>query len=417
MVSFRLMEALRRQGVDARMLVCEKLTDSPYVSEVASNIDIKKSFILERLKIFVANGFNKKTLFKIDTGQNGLPLWNHPEVREADAILLNWVNQGMLSLDGLEKILQLNKPVIWTMHDMWCMTGICHHAGTCVHFHNHCGNCPLLESKSSPKDLSYKVWEKKHEIYIQKDLTKKLVFVSVSNWLKNKSAESSLLKDKRVEVIPNAFPLDEEENESGIKREVYTHSRRPIRILFGAARLDDPIKGLDTLREATGILKERYIGENEDIELALFGNIKNPEAFEGFKLPLVKLGVLIGEKAVRQAYENSDILVSASSYETLPGTLVEAQAYGCIPVSFNQGGQADIISNSDTGIITEYSESLEMRAHNLAKGIQQAIEIVKNSQKHKEFQRSMRRNVIEKFSYNEVARKYISLIQSLEVKE
>ena len=51
-VSRRLMEALREEGVDARMLVVEKLTDSPYVEVAASKRDIKRPFLAERLKIF-----------------------------------------------------------------------------------------------------------------------------------------------------------------------------------------------------------------------------------------------------------------------------------------------------------------------------------------------------------------------------
>ncbi len=36
-VSFRLMNALRTAGVDARMLVAEKLTDSPFVEAAGKN--------------------------------------------------------------------------------------------------------------------------------------------------------------------------------------------------------------------------------------------------------------------------------------------------------------------------------------------------------------------------------------------
>ena len=103
-VSFRLMEALRRAGADARMVVAEKLTDSPFVSVAASEWQIKIPFLSERLKIFIENRFNRSTLFKIDTASDGLDLMKNPVVREADVVMLNWVNQGMLSLKGIERI-------------------------------------------------------------------------------------------------------------------------------------------------------------------------------------------------------------------------------------------------------------------------------------------------------------------------
>lgn len=426
-VSMRLLEALRKEGVDARMLVIEKLTDSPFVeklndwpkgkSKVLRNWQIKKKFLLERLKIFIANGFNRSTLFKIDTGADGLPLRRHPLVKEADAILINWVNQGMLSLEGYRKILETGKPVVWTMHDMWEMTGICHHAGRCRHYFQECGECVLLGKKSGKNDLSHKIWRKKSKIYKDEGLMKRTAFVAVSSWLKEKSKESSLLCNQRVEVIPNAFPIekkisgkdeDPSDLDENLKREI-----KKIRLLFVAARLDDPIKGLDTLKETSVKLSEKYPEAAGNIEIAMLGAIKDESVLEGFGCPVVRLGMLRGEKAIRETYENADIVVSASSYETLPGTMVEAQAYGCIPVSFNQGGQKDIIETGETGFIAEYSEDLAERSDNLSRAILRAIEVVKNPERRLEMQERMKQNVENKFSYQRIACEYIKLIKSL----
>lgn len=405
-VSRRLMEALREEGVDARMLVCEKLTDSPFVEPAASPKKIRRKFLKERLKIFLISGFNRKNLFKIDTGEEGLKLWKHPMVTEADAILVNWVNQGMLSLKGVRKILKLRKPVIWTMHDMWCMTGICHHAGKCRHFEQQCGDCPLLGWKASVKDFSFKTWKRKNKIFSDRDLMRGMCFVGVSNWLKERSKLSGLLKDKRMEVIPNAFKA----YDSGLR---IREEGGAVRILFGAARLDDPIKGLPTLRLASHILKEEHPSIAENMEIAVFGGVKDSSALEDFALPVVRLGILKGEKEIAEAYRNADIVVSASSYETLPGTLVEAQAYGCVPVCFRRGGQPDIIDQLATGYMAEYDPELDNRARNLVKGILWAYTIVTDPVKHRNIMHAMRENVEKNFSYHEVAGKYISLIKEL----
>ena len=403
-VSRRLMEALRREGVDARMLVCEKLTDSPFVEVAGNRKTIKNKFLLERLKIFLNNGFNRNTLFKIDTASDGLPLWKHPRIKEADAILLNWVNQGMLSLKGIKKLLELKKPVIWTMHDMWCFTGICHHAATCGNYRNSCGECILLGKKKSPRDLSNKIWKKKNGIYGNSGSFPNLAFVAVSSWLKKKAEESSLLKRHEVELIPNAF-----NNSSSGERE----KRNKVRILMGAARLDDPIKGLETLKESTRIIKKEYPEISENMEIMMFGNIKDETLLEAFSLPVHQLGILKGEEAVKNAYEQAEIVVSASSYETLPGTLVEAQAYGCIPVSFDRGGQRDIIEDNSTGFIAQFNDDIYVRARNLAKEIVRAYEIIKNPRRLEDFRERMKKSIEDKFSYPRVANKYISLIEGL----
>lgn len=415
-VSRRLLDALRLEGVDADMLVIDKSSTSGQ----SANGDIvglegtesRWKFLWERLKIFVANGFNRASLFKIDTGEEGLPLWTHPMVKGADAILLNWVNQSMLSLKGFKKILQLGKPVIWTMHDMWEMTGICHHAGLCLHYTAECGICPLLEKRASRHDLSHKIWVRKNSIYGDKDLNGKLAFVAVSNWLKTKASESSLLKSQKVELIPNAFQIPEPS--SSKQNEIPGEAHDKIRILFGAARLDDPIKGLDTLREVSKYIKTHNPEIAGRLEIALFGDVKNPASLHGFGLPLINLGVLHGEKAVERAYREARILVSASSYETLPGTLVEAQAYGCIPVSFNQGGQTDIVDDGTTGFIADYSSQMETRVKNLSEAILKAVAIIDNKPLRDEMVLKMRESVERKFSYKSVAEKYIALIRSLQ---
>ncbi|MDE6382463.1 MAG: hypothetical protein K2L57_06300, partial [Muribaculaceae bacterium] len=56
-------------------------------------------------------------------------------------------------------------------------------------------------------------------------------------------------------------------------------------------------------------------------------------------------------------------------YETLPGTLVEGQVYGCIPVSFGRGGQADIVDHLDTGYIAEWDDNILTAAANIADGL------------------------------------------------
>ena len=400
-VSRRLMEALRSVGTDARMVVVEKLSGSPYVEMAASNLAVKKSFISERLKIFMSNGFDRDTLFRIDTGSDGLPLWRHPVIRDADAVLLNWVNQGMLSLDGVREILETGKTVIWTMHDMWCMTGVCHHAGACNGFKGKCRECPLMAKKLADRSLTVKIQDKKRRLY---SLPGKIRFVAVSNWLRDKACESELLACQDVSVIPNAFILDDR------RRREPKGSGDRITMAFGAARLDDPIKGLPVLVEMTRVLRERYPSLAERMELVTFGGVRNPSSLNGIGIPHRHLGLIRGEEAVRNIYDAADIVVSSSSYETLPGTLVEAQAYGCLPVSFNRGGQSDIVDHLETGYLAEYSEDPIVASSRLAEGVAWAAGVVEDPEQIGKRREKMYDEVLRKFSPEAVAGRYLELI-------
>lgn len=400
-VTFRLMNALRRRGIDAKMLVARKGSCSPYVAEAASPRRTKIPFLLERLRIFAANGFNRKTLFMIDTGDTGLPLSRHPWVKEADIICLNWINQGFLSLREICRIRKSGKKIIWTMHDMWNMTGICHHADTCSRYtgpEGECGDCPLIGEKSSPRDLSHRVWKKKRTLYSRCAIT----FVAVSGWLERTARRSSLMSGSDIRVIPNPFPIKEADGPA-LRR---VSKGNKIRIVFGAARLDDPVKGLPVLVEATRILSSRYPEESRNMELVTFGGLKDPAALSGVAIPLHNHGT-VSPDSIRDIYASADIVVSTSRWETLPGTLVEGQAWGCIPVCLDHGGQSDIVSHKSTGWLAPWAESDEKNAISIAEGIIWA------SRAGSDVRERMLENVLERFSEEAVADRYISLFREM----
>ena len=394
-VTYRLVETLRDLDIDARMLVCEKMSRSDFVQVCAPFRKIQYCFMKERLGVYVRNGFNRSTLFKMDPASEGLPLWQHPWVKDADAVFLGWVNQGMLSFKGLRKLLALNKPVVWIMHDMWNMTGICHHAEGCTGFLRECGDCPLLKKKAGDNDMSHRVWEMKKRIY---DL-RKIKFVAVSTWLAVKAGESRLMKDLEVKVIPNPFRISTKDE----VRDLTGKRNGPVRIIFGAARLDDPIKGLPVLKKALEVLRSSYPVVASDVELVTFGSFKNIENLRNFAIPHIHLGMLKGAEEIKKAYEGCDIVVSTSDYETLPGTLVEGQAYGCIPVAIDHGGQRDIVEHLKTGWLAPWNDSQSIRAGMVAEGIVWAY---RNVDDHRLLER-MKESVERKFSAPEVARRIL----------
>ena len=96
----RLMEALKNNGIKAKMLVRDKQTDQ------ISVVQLKKSwwkvwqFIWERIVIWKANRFKKHNLFAVDIANTGTNISALPEFNQADVIHLHWINQGMLSRVG-----------------------------------------------------------------------------------------------------------------------------------------------------------------------------------------------------------------------------------------------------------------------------------------------------------------------------
>jgi glycosyltransferase involved in cell wall biosynthesis len=390
-VSLRLAYALQEAGVDARMLVIDRQSDAPLVGVMGSKWRNKWNFLVERLGVFVRNGFRRDTLFKIDTGSHGINIATHPWVKDADVVCLNWVNQGTLSLRSIKNLAQSGKPIVWTMHDMWNCTGVCHHAYECQRYKATCESCPLLGSKG--RDLSTITQERKQQLYIGANIH----FVAVSNWLAAKCRESSLMHDSDMSVIANAFPIERFSADRLPNSDYGIDDSKKV-IVMGAARLDDPVKGFDQLIAAIHYISEQKPELARRLHLLLFGAIKDSSLLNQLTLPYSYLGIV---SDVATVYSHGDVVLSTSLYETLPGTLIEGQASGCVPVTFGKGGQTDIVEHLKTGYIADYKDPASVAA-----GIEWAIDAnVSREFLHNEVER--------KFAASKIALQYIELFKQI----
>lgn len=200
----RLFHALNDCGVDARMLVKDKMSDDNRIvstnNSSFSHLINKIRFIFERLLIFIANGFSRQNLFAVSIANTGTDISDCEAVKEADVIHIHWINQGFLSLSDVKKIADLGKPIVWTMHDMWPFTSACHYAGDCTGYSEKCEKCNLLKSKCMVK----RVFDYKSKLYSSSNVT----FVGCSNWIANSARLSVLTTNKSIVSVPNTIDIN-----------------------------------------------------------------------------------------------------------------------------------------------------------------------------------------------------------------
>lgn len=397
-VTFRLMQALRRQGVDARMLVYTKTSDEPMVS-VAGGTRFTRGvrFCMERLGIITANGLNYSDLFKVSTGSFGMNIDSHPWVKDADIVCLNWINQGLMSLDAIRRLHNKGKKIVWTMHDMWPLTGICHHAYECEYYRDGCGNCQFLAGGGEPGDLSARCFAKKQRLYTEVPIT----FVAVSNWLATQARKSALTHDQHVVTIPNAFPVEQFTTDPGTRIDSLDSALKPNIILFGAARLDDPIKGLDYTIDALNHIFDNHPDIATGAAAVFFGSLADKSKLDRLRFSHRWLGRVNDFKILQHLYANAKVILSTSLYETLPGTLIEGLSTGALPVTFDHGGQADIVDHLRNGYIARYKDPVSV-----AQGIMWALDTPTD-------RNALHAEVEAKFSSKAVADKYIQLFTQL----
>jgi glycosyltransferase involved in cell wall biosynthesis len=249
----------------------------------------------------------------------------------------------------------------------------------------------------SVHDLSARTFRKKQRLLA----SSKVHFVAVSNWLADRARQSAVIGDCPVTVIPNALSLSQFQHIDKTDARSMLGIKERYVLCFGAARIDDDIKGFSYLVEALRIMVSRHTVNSADIRLLLFGGIRDEHVLNGLPVSHTYLGYINDHHRLSQVYSASDAVVSSSLYETFGQTLVEAQACGCTPVAFAGSGQADIISHRENGFLAEY-----LSADSLADGISWAFSTPIPYE-------VLRKNVCRKYAGDAVAQRYIRLYNSL----
>jgi len=357
----RLMHALNNNGVEARMLVRDRKTDSSQVINITPSWRLRANFLWERGVIWLSNGLSKRNLFQVDIANVGTDITSMEAFSWADVIHLHWVNQGFLSLKGIERIMASGKPVVMTMHDQWYFTGICHYSGTCDKYQSQCSHCPMLKGGGIGTDMARRVFDRKRAIYNGKPLA----FVGCSHWIAELARKSPLTQGHLVTNVPNAIdtdvftPMDQAE-----ARELHGLPADKRLLLFGAQRITDERKGFRYLKEACELLKHNEPELAGQVGVVVLGG--DAETVKSaLPLPVYTVGYLSQEVKIASLYNAVDLFVTPSLQDNLPNTIVEAMACGTPCVGFNVGGIPEMIHHQQDGYVARYCDSSDF-AHGIA---------------------------------------------------
>ena len=247
---------------------------------------------------------------------------------KTDLLHLHWVN-GMFPIELLP--VKKNTPVVWTLHDKNPFTGACHYAFGCEQFKKNCGECPavnlpfqpLVKANFEKKLRGVSSWEN-------------LVVVSPSKWLASLAAQSPILKNREIHVIPN--PIDPL---------FFTHestrqeSSSEVTFLIIAASLDDPIKNVHLAVETFSAIHREFPMSR----LVLVG--KGGEKFNN--LTGVVLSGTKTPSEIGRILDESDFLLVPSLGENSPSVAYEAGARGVTPLVSNSGGLPEVVDRLGSG--------------------------------------------------------------------
>ncbi len=313
-----------------------------------------------------------------------------------DVINLHWVCNGYLQLETLAK---LNKPLVWTLQDMWAFTGGCHYSQDCDRYTDACGKCPQLNSNKE-QDLSRWVWQRKFKAW--KDLN--LTIVTPSSWMAECVRASSLFRERRVEVIPFCLDTDKYKPiDRQVARNLLNLPQDKQLVLFGAlAATADYRKGFHLLLPA--LQKLSHSGWQDQIELVVFGANKPENPLDlGFKAHY--LGNFSDDIALTLVYSAADAMIVPSLQESFGQTASEALACGTPVVAFQATGLKDIVDHQQNGYLAKPYE-----IEDLAQGI---VWVLEDSVRQQKLRLNAREKAEQKFALEIQARGYRSLFAEI----
>lgn len=401
--AYRIYRALADNGTDIQMLVKRKTRTDDRIMP-ASDFG-KRNLIRDVSDFIVCKAKNKVQHYRwgkypgrgdvVLSDLRSEPLNGALQKIGPDIIHLNWINQRFLDLRELKK---MNRPVVWTLHDCWPFTGICHYFYACEAYRESCGKCPSLGSKDA-KDMSYLVWEKKRQIY--KDLN--LNLVAPSNWMAGKARESALFRDFPITVIP--YCIDHELFSPGSKTEACARwNLDPGKryILYGAVNaLNDKRKGYDLLIKS--FLHFESIADKNDTELLIIGANEPIDKLQ-VKTKVNYLGILESESDLISAYRCADVTVVPSIAENLSLLTMESMSCGVSVVAFDIGGNRDLIDHKFNGYLAK-----PYNCDDLSIGIKWCLE--NNADQH--LSKNARTKIVDSFNYEMTADAYNKLYRRI----
>lgn len=219
----------------------------------------------------------------------------------------------------------LDRPCVWTLHDLWLATGRCAAPQGCTRWETGCAPCPHRDrypasrfDRSGPEQARRRTLMR----------AARTVFAAPSRWLADHMVAAGLPAE-RLHVVPNPLLGAAPVFDAAARRAARDRSGWPEErcvALVAAGGLADPNKNVGTVLAAmAGVARpERWC-------LVLLGR---PDRAMRRRIASLPVGTVLVEQgldraALAEAYLGADLFLNPSRGESFGMTNLEALAHGC----------------------------------------------------------------------------------------
>ncbi|GMQ87841.1 MAG: hypothetical protein BMS9Abin08_1051 [Gammaproteobacteria bacterium] len=385
----RLNAGLIHSGVDSRILCVEPTDPSPGVV-VAPPSRIERK--LNRLTASLTKDYGLEDILNV----NARRIRKHPFFQAADVVNFHRIPDviSYLSLPGLTR----DKPGVYTLCDMWGLTGHCRNSLDCERWKTGCGKCPMAHLPPAIKhDLTGLQWKLKKSAYSRSNIT----VVAKSTWFAELARES-ILGCFPIHLIPNGIdtdlyrPKDRDESRSTLG----IPAGKTV-FMCMAQNFERFQKGGDLLIKALEFLPASL---KSDIILLTLGH-KGEDIATRSGLASVNLGYVSDDAIKTSAFSAADLFLFPSRAEIFGNVALESLACGTPVVAFNTCGNPDIVRHDITGHLAEPENPRDF-----CQGI---IRLLEDQPLREKLGRQGRETAVNEFHFELIVQKYIDLYKSL----
>ncbi len=372
-ISWSLKRELTEKGHQVSMFVGNKYSQDPCVYQIPW---YRGQFFLER---FFANDLAfPKTDYLV----------NHPIIQSADIIHCHNLHSSFFNLGTLPKLAQI-KPLVWTQHDLWSITGGCTDSHTC--------------SLNKPSRIAYHFGDTRaHLLKTKQQLYQQASFTVVANsqWMLNQLS-GSILGDKPLHLVRN-----------GIDTRLF----KPIDKKSVRKKLGIPPDAFVVLFAAKGGLRNKLKGS--DYFVSLLQNYKNKDIYgicvgsektltEEKSIPWLKIVPFLTESSkMAEHYCAADVFVYPTLADSFGLVAAEAMACGTPVLTFNTDALPELVEHKVNGYVAKYQD-----ADDLLNGLKWIQKLTLSAKKS--IAKKSRTKIVDDFSLETMTSNYLQLYEKL----
>lgn len=372
---YDLVFALIKKGIDASQLVIDKYSDSETVKKLKVDFAEREKIIYLEEKYCVKN-----VLFPYAN-----KMLEMDEYKNADIIHFHFTYHNMFSLLDYPRIMNSNS--VWTIHDLWMLTGNCTHPLDCYKWKCECGECPRFNDSYFPMavDNTNFMWNLKKGVY--KQINPHIIVSSkyMENFIKNSPLTSHF---SNVHRIPFGIKIN------NVEKPINKH------VVIGFRAENATVKGTSFLYGALAKMSEKY----DEVELQCVGSGDIPEEITK-KYKIKKYGWIDDRNKLMNIMLGWDIFVMPSLAESFGLMAIEAMGRKCALVCFDDTAVAEVAGAPEFAVTAKFANE-----NDLCDKIKQLVD---NVDLRLHYQNEGYKYVKEKYRFEEYVSRHISLYEEI----